>query len=348
MRYKILGKSGLKVSELCLGTMTFGEEWGWGASKAESRRMFDAFIAAGGNFIDTANRYTNGTSETYLGEFMAPERDKYVLATKYTLNGRPSDPNAGGNHRKNLIQSIDASLKRLKTDYIDLYWVHAWDGITPLEEMMRALDDQVRAGKILYIGFSDAPAWVVSRANTMAELMGWSTFIAMQMEYSLIERGAERELIPMAEALNIGFTAWSPLAGGVLTGKYNSEKEEPRRYTAKHPHTEKFVTERNLNIAGKVVDIARRSGRTPSQVALSWMIDKSGRVPIIPIIGGRSEAQIRDNMGCLDFKLRAEDMAELDKASAITLGFPNDFLNLPYFHELVHGKTFDQLDARRC
>ena len=183
MRYKLFGNSGLRVSELCLGAMTFGEEWGWGASKDESRRLFEAFVAAGGNFIDTANHYTNGTSESYVGEFIAAERERFVLATKYTLNGRPDDPNGGGNHRKSMMQAINASLKRLGTDYIDLYWLHAWDFMTPVDEVMRAFDDLVRSGKVLYIGISDAPAWIVSRANTLAELRGWSPFVGLQLQY---------------------------------------------------------------------------------------------------------------------------------------------------------------------
>ena len=193
MRYKLLGRTGLRVSELCLGTMTFGEEWGWGASKEASRAIFDAFADAGGNFVDTANLYTGGTSETFVGEFLKGRRGRFVLATKYTLNMAPDDPNGGGNHRKNLVQSLDASLKRIGTDYIDLYWVHAWDGMTPLEETMRALDDVVRAGKVLYVGISDAPAWVVSRANTLAELKSWSPFAALQIQYNLADRTPERE-----------------------------------------------------------------------------------------------------------------------------------------------------------
>jgi aryl-alcohol dehydrogenase-like predicted oxidoreductase len=198
MRYKLLGKSGLRVSELALGTMTFGEEWGWGASKEESRHIFEAYVAAGGNFIDTANRYTEGTSEKFVGEFVAPERDKFVVATKYTLFMRRNDPNAAGNQRKNMVQSLEASLKRLGTDYVDLYWVHAWDFMTPVEEVLRALDDMVRAGKILYVGISDTPAWVVSQANMLAELRGWTRFVGLQLPYSLIERTPERELLPMA------------------------------------------------------------------------------------------------------------------------------------------------------
>jgi aryl-alcohol dehydrogenase-like predicted oxidoreductase len=212
MRYQLLGRSGLRVSELCLGTMTFGEDWGWGAPKDTSRAIFEAFTEAGGNFLDTANLYTNGTSERLLGEFIHSRRDRYVVATKYTLNmDAQGDPNGAGNHRKSMIQSVEGSLKRLNTDYIDLYWVHAWDTLTPVEEMMRAFDDLVRAGKILYIGASDFPAWQVARANTMAELRGWTSFSALQIEYSLIERTVERELIPMANGMGLTVTPWAPL-----------------------------------------------------------------------------------------------------------------------------------------
>ncbi|MFC1662135.1 aldo/keto reductase, partial [Gemmatimonadota bacterium] len=179
MRYKLLGRSGLRVSELGLGTMTFGEEWGWGASKKESQRIFDAYATAGGNFVDTANRYTEGTSERFVGEFVAADRGHFVVATKYTLFNREGDPNAAGNHRKNMVQSLEASLRRLKTDYIDLLWVHAWDFMTPVDEVMRGLDDLVRAGKVLYVGISDTPAWIVSQANTLADLRGWTPFVAL-------------------------------------------------------------------------------------------------------------------------------------------------------------------------
>src|SRR6202162_3279081 len=219
MKYRLLGNSGLRVSEAALGTMTFGEDWGCGASKDESRNVYDAFREAGGNFIDTANVYTNGTSETLLGEFMRGHRDKVVLATKYTNAAPGDDANAAGNHRKSMVQALEASLKRLKTDYIDLYWLHIWDQITPIEEVMRAFDDLVRQGKILYAGVSDMPAWVVAKANTLADLRGWTPFVGLQIEYSLIERTPERELLPMAADLGLGVTAWSPLAGGVLTGK---------------------------------------------------------------------------------------------------------------------------------
>jgi aryl-alcohol dehydrogenase-like predicted oxidoreductase len=221
MKYRLLGNSGLRVSEAALGTMTFGEDWGWGAAKDEARKVYDAFRDAGGNFIDTANFYTNGTSESFLGEFMKGHREGVVLATKYTNAVPGKDPNAAGNQRKNMFQAVNASLKRLGTDYLDLYWVHIWDQLTPVEEVVRGLDDLVRQGKVLYVGISDAPAWWVAQANTLAQLRGWSPFVGLQIEYSLIERTVERELIPMAKALNLGVAAWSPLAKGLLTGKYH-------------------------------------------------------------------------------------------------------------------------------
>src|SRR6202451_875557 len=221
MKFRLLGKSVLRISEASLGTMTFGDEWGWGSPKAESQKVYEAYREAGGNFIDTANFYTGGTSEKFLGEFMQGHRDSVVLATKYSNAAPGNDPNAAGNHRKSMMQSVEASLKRLQTDYIALYWVHIWDAITPVEEVMRGLEDLVGRGKILYAGISDAPAWWIAQANTLAHLRGWTPFVGLQIEYSLLERTVERELIPMARALNIGATAWSPLAGGVLTGKYH-------------------------------------------------------------------------------------------------------------------------------
>src|SRR6202522_1317386 len=219
MKHRLLGKSGLRISEASLGTMTFGDEWGWGSPKAESQKVYEAYREAGGNFIDTANFYTGGTSEKFLGEFMQGHRDSVVLATKYSNASPGNDPNAAGNHRKSMVQALEASLKRLKTDYIDLYWLHLWDQITPIEEVMRAFDDLVRQGKILYAGVSDMPAWVVAKANTLADLRGWTSFVGLQIEYSLIERTPERDLLPMAADLGLGVTAWSPLAGGILTGK---------------------------------------------------------------------------------------------------------------------------------
>jgi aryl-alcohol dehydrogenase-like predicted oxidoreductase len=322
MRYKLLGRTGLRVSEVCLGTMTFGPDWGWGADHDESRAMFDAFADAGGNFIDTANRYTNGTSETYVGEFIAKERERFVVATKYTLSRDASDPNAAGNHRKSLVESLEASLRRLGTDYVDVYWAHIWDPHTPIEEMMRALDDQVRAGKILYVGISDAPAWVVSRANTLAEAQGWTPFCAIQSQYSLVERSAERELLPMSQNLDIAFTAWAALGAGLLSGKYN---EDPTGGGGRiHSANWGTIEDHKLAIAREVAAVAGELGATAAQVALSWVRQQSPLM--IPVIGSRKASQLVDNLGCVDVTLGPEHLARLDEVSKIELGFPYDFI----------------------
>ena len=332
MRYKLLGNSGLRVSELCLGTMTFGDDWGWGAPKEESRKMFDAFVKAGGNFIDTANNYTNGTSEKFIGEFMNQDRDHFVIATKYTLNEFATDPNFGGNHRKNMRRSVEGSLKRLQTDHIDLLWLHMWDGMTPVEEVMRALDDLVRLGKVLYVGISDTPAWVVAQANTLADLRGWSRFVAYQGEYSLASRAPERDILPMTQAMGMTYLAWGLLEGGELTGKYNAPSDEPRRSTD--------TSERVKQIASVLMDLAAETGRTPSQVAINWARQRPDS--IIPILGARSEKQLRDNLGCLDFELSPEQVSRLNEASPIDLGFPHSFLNSAHVRGLIFGKTFEQ------
>ncbi|MCJ7445917.1 MAG: aldo/keto reductase [Methanotrichaceae archaeon] len=349
MRYKLFGKSGLRVSELCLGTMTFGEEWGWGGSKEESKKIFDAYAEAGDNFIDTANHYTNGTSEKYLGEFIGSDRENFVIATKYTLNGRPKDPNGGGNHRKSMMQSLNAILERLGTNYIDIYWVHAWDFLTPVEEVMRALDDVVRAGKVLYIGISDAPAWVVSRANTMAELRGWTPFTGTQVQYSLIERTPERDLLPMAKSLDIAITAWSPLGAGLLTGKYaaKSGKGPEDARLSKTDWGSSIITEKNLTIVEEVKKIALETGRTPAQVALNWLRKRKSGV-IIPIIGAKKHSQVKDNLGCLEFELREDQLKRLGNVSKIDLGFPHDFLNMDFTKWLIYGDSLNLIDNHRA
>ncbi len=341
MNYKLLGKSGLRVSEISLGTMTFGEDWGWGANKDESRKMFDSFAAAGGNFIDTADGYTNGTSERMVGEFAASDRERFVIATKYSFNSKPGDPNGGGNHRKHMVEALHGSLKRLGTDYVDLYWVHAWDELTPIEEVMRGLDDVVRAGKVLYVGISDAPAWWIARANTLAECRGWTPFVGLQIEYNLIERTPERELLPMADALGVGVTAWSPLASGLLTGKYAKGSTEEKRLE-KAPSFQK-QSERNLAIANAVVEVAKEVGKSPAQVALNWLRARAG---VIPIIGARKFSQFEDNLHCLDWSLDARHVARLDEVSRIELGFPMDFLHRKEVREFLHGGMFERVQRR--
>ena len=344
MRYRLLGKSGLRVSQLCLGTMTFGEDWGWGSSKDESRQILDAFFEAGGNFIDTANVYTNGTSESLLGEFLKGDRDRAVLATKYTNAMPGTDPNAGGNQRKNMMRSVEASLKRLQTDYIDLYWLHIWDKITPLDEVMRAFDDLVRQGKILHTGVSDMAAWAVARASTLAELRGWTPFVGLQIEYSLIERTVERELIPMAEALGLGVTAWSPLAGGVLTGKYVEGKAEAdARMNSEMMKGFDRADERARRVVNEVQAVAREVGRSPAQVALAWLRQRP--VPIIPIVGARRLEQFRDNLACLDLQLNTSQVERLDTASQIELGFPHDFYGRDLVKGMVYGGLRDRIDV---
>ncbi len=335
MNYRLLGKSGLRVTELSLGTMTFGTEWGWGADYDTSKAIFEAYAKAGGNFIDTANRYTEGTAERWVGDFIAADRDHWVLATKYTLFDRKGDPNFSGNHRKNLMRSVHESLKRLKTDHIDLLWVHAWDNTTPVEEVMRGLDDLVSQGKVHYIGISDTPAWIVSHANTLADWRGWSRFVALQVEYSLIQRTPERDLLPMAKAFDLAVTPWAPLAGGALSGKYL--KGEKGRV----PENSIRINERNAQIAQVVVSIAEDLGVSPAQVALNWLLQKNQT--IIPIVGARTAQQMEDSLGCLSFKLSDEAITQLSEVSKIELGFPHDFL--AGAQNIIFGETQRQIQG---
>jgi len=337
MNYKLLGKSGLRVSELALGAMTFGEEWKWGASKEESKKVFDAFADTGGNFIDTANRYTEGTSEKFVGDFISSDREHFVVATKYTLFTRKDDPNFSGNHRKNMMQALDASLKRLNADYIDLYWVHAWDFTTPEEEVLRALDDMIKAGKILYIGISDTPAWIVSRMNAIAELRGWTQFVALQIKYSLLERTVERELLPMARKLDLAVTPWAVLGGGILSGKYNVNKDESGR-----AQMHNSINEKNLSIASEVINVAKEIGCTPSQVALNWVRQQPG--VIIPIVGAKTVDQLKENVDCLKYPLIEEQLNRLNELTKIDLGFPHTFLNGDYIKTLIYGGTYEKID----
>ena len=344
MRYRLLGNSGLRVSEAALGTMTFGEEWGWGSPQDEARKVYDAFREAGGNFIDTANSYTNGTSESCLGEFMKDHRQSVVLATKYSSAASGTDPNAAGNHRKNMMQAVEASLKRLQTDYIDLYWVHIWDQITPVEEVMRGLDDLIRQGRVLYVGISDAPAWWIAQANTLAQLRGWSPFVGLQIEYSLIERTVERELVPMAKALNLGLTAWSPLAGGMLTGKYHghgsSEKGRMKSDMMKDFMPEQQRTDRVVSAVKAVSD---QTSRSMAQVGLAWL--RYRPVPVIPIIGARKLSQLQDNLASFDLALSAEQVKALDEASQIDPGFPYRFYGKEHVRATAYGGMRDQILA---
>jgi aryl-alcohol dehydrogenase-like predicted oxidoreductase len=337
MNYKLFGRSGLRVSELCLGTMTFGEEWGYGADEDTSRLIFFRFLEAGGNFIDTANRYTEGTSERMLGKFIAESgrRDELVIATKYSLHTRAGRVNDSGNHRKNLVQSLEGSLQRLQLDYLDLFYVHAWDFTTRPDEVMRALDDVVRQGKVLHVAVSDTPAWLIAQSNTLADLKGWSAFCGVQLEYSLITRDADRDLLPMASAFDLGVTAWAPIAGGALTGKYLNGEEGRVKADSRRRN------DKSNAIARAVVDMAAEMGCSPSQVALRWMMQKHGNV--FPVIGTRKTSQLEDNLGCLDIILSEEQMQQLEAVSAIELGFPHDFYHQPGVQQVLYGGLRDKL-----
>ncbi|MFI6325987.1 aldo/keto reductase [Nonomuraea sp. NPDC050556] len=319
MRYRLFGNTGLRISELILGAMTFGEQGGVGAPIEECRKILDEYAEAGGNTVDTAINYRDGASETFLGELLEGRRDRFVLSTKYTVTRDPSDPNAGGNHRKNLVRSLETSLKRLGTDYVDIYWVHLYDRHTPIEETLRALDDVVRAGKVLYLGISDTPAWVVSRANTLADLRGWTAFNGLQVPYSLLNRDIERELLPMAEGFGMTVTAWSPLGGGVLSGKFTNGTAAPgTRLSASN------VSEHDHAVARAVQEVADDLGLTPSQVAIAWTTARSRAV--VPIIGARTVEQLKDNLGAAGVVLPEEAVERLESATDFTLGFPNDFI----------------------
>lgn len=336
MRYKVLGRSGLRVSELALGTMTFGEDWGWGASREESRRIFDAFVAAGGTFVDTANNYTNGTSERFVGEFVRDDRERFVVATKYSLSTRPDDPNAGGNHRKNLVQSVEASLRRLGTGYIDLLWLHMWDFLTPVEEVMRAMDDVIRAGKVLYAAFSDTPGWILSRAVSLAEWHGWPMPVAAQFPYSLVWRDADREVLPAARALGLGMVPWGVIGQGLLTGKYHRQDGEPRRFGAEE------VDAQELETAARVLELAREWDIAPVPLAIAWVRRRDPQM--IPLVGARTRVQLEDSLAALDVTLSEEQLQRLDEATRIPVGFPMSFLTSRHVQGLIFGETGDMLD----
>jgi aryl-alcohol dehydrogenase-like predicted oxidoreductase len=337
MRYRAFGRSGLRVSEVFLGTMTFGSEWGWGATPEECRKLFTAYAEAGGNVIDTANRYTDGASERIVGELLGADRDRFVVATKYTLTTDPADPNSSGNHRKSLMRSLEQSLDRMRTDHVDILWVHIWDPDTPIEEMMRALDDAVRAGKVLYVGISDTPAWVVARANALADWHGWSPFIGLQLPYSLVQRDIERELLPMAGALGLSVAAWSPLAGGVLSGKFT--RSGPDGATRVNPSD---ISERDLRIAREVDAVADELGVSSSQVALAWLLAK--RPLVHPIIGARRPGQLGDNLAALQVHLPGDAVRRLDEVSPPSLGFPAEFIASS--RGFVYGAAGEQTDSR--
>jgi aryl-alcohol dehydrogenase-like predicted oxidoreductase len=333
MRYKIFGRrTGLRVSELALGAANFGTRWGHGAARDDAKKVFDAYVDAGGNFIDTADSYQFGESEELVGGFIAADRDYFVLATKYTLGTTATDGiSRTGNSRKNMLRSVEASLKRLKTDRIDLYWAHFADGMTPMEEIVRAFDDLMRTGKIHYAGLSNFPAWRISRADLMAEMRGWGPIAGIQIEYSLAQRTADRELLPMAEALGLGAALWSPLGGGFLTGKYRTSDEgRINSMLGRLVHTEK--TARETAILDAVLAIAKEVGRSPTEVAIAWLLHKArlSTTALIPILGPRTYEQLAGTLSALEVNLSGEQIGRLDETSQIACGTP---------HEQIHGSA---------
>lgn len=339
MKYKLLGRSGLKVSELCLGTMGFGTENGWGANKEASFDIMEKYAEAGGNFLDTANIYKFGTSEKIIGEFInARDRDYFVIATKYSLHDNKTNPNASGNNRKNMMRSVEASLQRLQTDFIDVLYLHIWDDLTPVDEVLRGLDDLIKQGKVNYAAISDTPAWIVAKSNTMAELMGWSQFIALQVEYSLLQRTPERELLPMAKHFGMTVTPWAPLAGGALTGKYlrgdfGRIKEGSNR-----------LNENSQRVTKEVIAIAKKLGVEPSHVALKWTMQQP--LSVIPIVGATKLSQLEQNLKTVDVTIPEEDMQHLDEVSAIDLGFPMKFFKEENVIMNNYGGFYDRIEKR--
>src|SRR6201996_1977355 len=339
MNYKLLGRSGLKVSELSLGTMGFGTEGGWGADKQASFDIMDAYANAGGNFLDTANMYKLGTSEKIIGDYLSHhDRDYFVLATKYTLKDNTTNPNASGNNRKNMMRSVEQSLKRLQTDFMDVLYLHIWDDLTPIDEILRGIDDLIRQGKVNYAAISDTPAWIVSKGNTLAELMGWSPFIALQVEYSLIQRTPERELMPMAKHYGMTVTPWAPLAGGALTGKYL--KGGQGRIKAESNRRD----ENSQRITREVMAIAEKLGVEPSHVALQWTRQQG--FECIPIVGATRLDQLEENLKTIALTLIPEALKKLEEASAIDLGFPGKFFREEGVRQNNYGGFYDRINHR--
>jgi len=342
--YRLLGRCGLRISPLTLGTMTFGVPASWGCDYSEAEKIVNAFVERGGNILDTANFYAAGESERIVGRLLDGRREQLVVATKYSLSMRRGDPNASGNHRKNMVQSVEQSLKRLKTDYIDLFYLHMWDATTPVEEILRAFDDLVRAGKILYLGISDTPAWQVSRMQAIAELRGWSPLAALQIPYSLAERTVERDLMPMALEMGLGVLPWSPLAGGVLSGKYSRSDlaASPAAFDSRKDINLATgrLRESTLAIADEVVAVAGELERTPAQVALAWTL--LNRAVSSTIIGVRNAQQLEDNLAALDVAFSDEQRARLDAISRVEPGFPHELLTSGAMHSM-----FGEVKLRR-
>jgi aryl-alcohol dehydrogenase-like predicted oxidoreductase len=326
--YVTLGRSGLRVSPLCLGAMTFGEDLGWGSSVEESQQIIDRYVELGGNFIDTANFYTRSHSEKIIGDHIGhnpARRDRMVIATKFSGNLYPGDPNGGGSGRKAVISACENSLRRLQTDYIDLYWLHIWDANTPIEETMAALDDLVRAGKVRYLGVSDTPAWKVAQANLIAGFRGWSAFVGLQIEYSLLERTVEQELVPMATEFGLGITPWSPLKSGVLSGKY-TRRNDGQLKSDRGALIGGALDENAYEVIDELEIIAKTHETSVASVALAWLRERPAVTSII--VGARRISQFEDNIRALDVDLTADELARLNAATEPTLGFPQNMLPL--------------------
>jgi aryl-alcohol dehydrogenase-like predicted oxidoreductase len=324
--YVTLGRSGLRVSPLCLGAMTFGEDLGWGTSVEESEQIIDRFVDLGGNFIDTANFYTMSHSEKIIGDHIGrhpARRDRLTIATKFSGNLYPGDPNGGGSGRKALINACENSLRRLQTDYIDLYWLHVWDANTPIEETIAALDGLVRAGKVRYLGVSDTPAWKIAEANLIARFRGWSAFIGLQIEYSLLERSVEQELVPMAGEFGLGITPWSPLKNGVLSGKY-TRRNDGQQKADRGAILDGFLNENTYEVVDELEIIAKAHETTVASVALAWVRAQPAVTSII--IGARRLSQLDDNIRAVDVNLTTEELARLNALTEPTLGFPQSML----------------------
>ena len=335
--YVTLGRSGLRVSPLCLGTMTFGEDLGWGSSVEESQTILDRYIELGGNFIDTANFYTKSHSEKIIGDHVGrhpARRDRLVIATKFSGNLYPGDPNGGGSGRKSIVSACENSLRRLQTDYIDLYWLHNWDVHTPIEETMAALDDLIRAGKVRYIGVSDTPAWKVAEANITARFRGWSSFIGLQIEYSLLERSVEQELVPMARELGLGITPWSPLKSGALSGKY-TRKNAGQVKADRGFFIDPFINEKTYALVDELEVIAKAHDSTVARVAIAWLQAQPGVTSTI--IGARRLSQLEDNLAALDVRLTADALSRLDALTKPTFGFPQNMQAM--FPSIHNGGT---------
>lgn len=335
MRYRLLGRSGVRVSEVALGTMTFGDDWGWGADDKTSRAIFDRFAEAGGNFVDTSCNYTDGSSERILGQCLATDRDRFVVASKYTLTMDRTDPNAGGNSRKNLERTVRGSLERLGTDYLDVLYLHMWDATTAVYDVMRGMDDLVRRGVVHHVAFSDTPAWVVAQAVAVAESQGWSVPVAVQAPYAVLDRSLERDVMPMADALGLAVVVWGVLESGLLTGKHLAGETEGTRVST--------LSDRARGWVEPFVAVADRLGVTPAQLAVAWVRGAPFAGGPIPILGARTVAQLEDQLGARAVELDDDTYAEVAAIRDFSLDFPRGFLESDNVHDLIFGDTFEHV-----